>query len=220
MTVIVDRDRAPCGSHLSRAGRICCGSRASQWAYGKLAYVRRSDKQRIAQHFAVYGPSLAELERGATDLPTHRPIEPRHRRARAGAHAVESYPLLDTVGEFRRSRCVSFRISSYAKMPPRRSTPRREPSLFLLQGKGVNIGASTSRSTSGASVGPARREKAQVLKSLRCQSSASVCSNLPRPRDSESAGRSVQRASAYNICAGAGVVRGASSPNARSPCNR
>jgi hypothetical protein len=37
-------------------------------------YVRRSDKQRIVEHFQVHGPSLPDfgpsLERSATDLPS------------------------------------------------------------------------------------------------------------------------------------------------------
>jgi putative SOS response-associated peptidase YedK len=48
-------------------------------------YVRKSDKQKIAEHFAVHGPVLPEFgpswNVAPADLPTHCQIESRYWRA-------------------------------------------------------------------------------------------------------------------------------------------
>jgi hypothetical protein len=103
----VDRSHCP-GNCCALAGDVdASGVRSITLLSMCGRYVRRSDKQKIAEHFHVHGPSLprlwAELECSALDIPAHRSAQPCHRRARDRPHAVGPGSLLDTVGEFRRS---------------------------------------------------------------------------------------------------------------------
>ena len=63
-------------------------------------YARRSDKQKIAEHFAVHGPGDARLrpvmEHRAADLSADCEAEPGHWRARNRDDALGAYSVLDT----------------------------------------------------------------------------------------------------------------------------